>query len=133
MDLGEIKARLEAARRVEREVNGATFTLVMPTAHQWRVALQDNRDELGRVLEAKAYRQVLSKALVSWRGLKASDLVPEAPADEVPFTPDARELLLDTRQDIADELTIGVGAWLADQRTKREEQLKNSAGASNGN
>ena len=132
MDVKELKERIEAARRVEATVNGATFTMVMPTDHQWRVCVQESRGEDGRVIDALAYRRLLERALTGWSGVKCSDMMPGESEEALPFSPAARELLLDHRLDIVDELTIAFGAWLRDHRAKQEESEKNSSGASSG-
>ncbi len=133
MDLTTFKQQIEAARQVEFEVGQGKFRIRLPSDHVWRVALESNRDGQGRVIEAQAFRTILNTALVGWEGVTTRDLKPDAEAAPLPFSPEARELLLDNRQDIADALTIQIGVKLGERRQAREAAQKNSSPASNGN
>jgi len=125
MDFAAFKAQLEATRSFEAEVAGARFRLRLPSQHAWRRELEQHRDEHGRLLEARAFRAVLDAALVGWAGVTAALIDPAAASDAVPFSADARTLLLDCRQDIADALIVALGNRLADARQAREAAAKN--------
>lgn len=125
MDAAAFKAQLDAARGFTAEAGGASFRLRLPTEHAWRLALEQHRDDRGRLLEARAFRAVLDAALVGWEGVTGRTVSPAAPADPLPFSPDARALLLDHRQDIADELAVALGLELSRRRAAREDAEKN--------
>lgn len=125
MDLADFRARLEAARAFEAEVEGAKFRLRLPTEHAFRTTLEAHRDSAGRLLEAEAFRAVLDTALVGWDGVKTTHIDAEAAEAPLPFSADTRALLLDHRQDIADQLSTACWVRRVDRRAKREEALKN--------
>lgn len=129
MDLSNLVARLEAARQAEVEADGASFRLRLPNDHTWRVTLERHRDVTGQLQEAAAFRDILNQALIGWQGVTTGHLgVAEAGAapEVLPFSAEARNLLLDHRQDIADALTIGLATKIADLRAAREAAAKNS-------
>lgn len=132
MELGNFKSQLEAARQIEAVLGGGTYRLRMPTDHAWRVALEAHRDADGRVIESRAFRAILNTALVGWEGVTTADLLPEAEPAPLPYSDEARALLLDNRQDIADALTVHIGMKLRERREAREAARKNSSPASNG-
>lgn len=125
MDIGAFKAQLDAARGFEHTAAGASFRLQLPSDHAWRLALESHRDAHGRLLEARALRAVLDAALVGWGGVTAATILPGAGADPIAFSAEARALLLDHRQDIADELAIALGLRIAERRAAREAVTKN--------
>ncbi len=125
-NLSEIRAAIDAARQGVVDVNGARFTLRLPSSHAWRCAAEQHVDAHGRVLEAAAFRGLLDAALVAWDGPKLSWLLPGT-ADDKPldFSADARALLLDTRQDIADMLTLKLSEFHRDYMARFEANEKN--------
>lgn len=125
MDLAQIRAALDAARRCTAEAAGASFDLQLPTDHAWRVTLERHRGPDGQLLEAQAFRALLEKSVTGWRGVTAALFVPDGGADAVPFDADALALLLEHRQDIADALTLALGARVAERRRAREQLAKN--------
>lgn len=125
MDFNAFKAQIEAARSIEVPVGAATYRLQLPVEHAWRVAIEANRDAGGRLLQAKAFREVLSVAIVGWQGVTTRDLLPDAVEEPLPFSPAARESLLDIRQDIADDLTVAIGLEMKARREKLEAARKN--------
>lgn len=125
MDVSAFKAQLDAARSFTAEAGGAVFRLRLPTEHAWRLALERNRDPQGRVLEAQAFRALLDAALVGWESVTFATVSPASPAEPLPFSADARGLLLDHRQDIADELAVALGLEIVRRREAREAVAKN--------
>lgn len=123
MGVADFRARLEAARAFEHVVGGVAFRLRLPTEHAWRLALESHRDAHGRLLEAKALRAVLDEAVVGWQGATEALLGEGETALE--FSAEARTLLLDHRQDLADELAVALGVRLAERRAAREATRKN--------
>lgn len=125
MDFNSLKQQIEASRRIDVAVNGSTFHLRMPTEHAWRVAIEGNRDSAGRVLEALAFRELLNAAVVGWDGVKTTDLLGDAPEEALHFSKEACAELLDTRQDIVNEIVIAIAAKIRERREKRETERKN--------
>ena len=132
MDVKELKDRIEASRRVEAVVNGATFTMIMPTDHQLRVIMQRANDANGQRVDALIWHRLLGQALVGWSGVKVADLFVVENDEPLAFSAEARDLLLEHRLDIVDSLEREVLQWLSDYRSKREATEKNSSGASSG-
>lgn len=129
MSVDTFKAALDAARRITVPVGEKKFHLIAPTDHAWRCAVEANRDGAGRVMEAKAFRGLLDTALVGWESVTTADIAVDVAAEPLPFSPENAALLLDHRQDIADELTLELGVRMAERRTKRESARKNSSSA----
>jgi hypothetical protein len=125
MDAVAFKVALEAARSFEAEAGGAKFRLRMPTEHAWRLAFEGHRDTNGNLLQAKAMREVLDTAITGWDGVTQGHLLPEGGDAALPFSPDARTLLLDGRQDIADALAEELANRLTARRKDREAAAKN--------
>lgn len=125
MDFPAFKAQLEAARRLEHTVGAMTFSVTLPTEYQSRVVFEENRDALGRVEFTKAFRALGSRTVTGWRGVTQRDFSADAPADAVPFSAEAREFLLDIRQDVCDELGTFVSARMKERRDKLEAAAKN--------
>lgn len=123
MDVAAFKARLDAARAFDHVAGEITFRLRLPTEHAWRLALESHRDPHGRLLEAKALRGVLDEAVVGWEGVTGA-VFGEGDA-AIAFSAEARALLLDHRQDLADELAVALGLRLAERRAAREAAAKN--------
>jgi len=125
MDFQSLKSQIEQSRRFELEVQGATFSLRLPSEHAWRLAVESNRDANGRPMEARALRALLDGAVSGWRGVTARHFLSEAPEDAVEFSAQARAELLDCRQDIADELGDALVGRRRAEREKREQSRKN--------
>src|SRR5262245_28820736 len=125
MDLAELKAKIAAARYKEVDINGSTYCLSIPHDHAWRCEIERHVDKDLRVLQAAAFRAVLRMALTDWRNVKTTDIQPDLPEEPLPFSTDARELLLDHRQDITDELTRVIGQYIIDQRERHQAEIKN--------
>ncbi len=132
MDFNALKAQLDAARRFETAIGPATYRLKLPTEHAWACMLEHHRDAAGRLLENRAFREVLNTALEGWDGVRTIDVHPDAADEPLPFSAEAREALLDVNVDVADQLTIAMGLKLRERREKREAARKNSSRASSG-
>jgi hypothetical protein len=126
MDIAAFSKQLDESRRFECvSSTGATFKLQMPTKFAWRLAVERNRDNKGRAIEAMVHRELLEIALVDWTGVKRS-LIDDGGGDEVvPFSAAARTLLLEHNTDVMDELAIALGGRLIEQRKSREAAAKN--------
>lgn len=125
MDLAQLRAALDAARRFTAEAAGATFELQLPTDHAWRVTLERHRGDDGRLLEAQAFRALLEQSVTGWSGVSAALFTPDGGDAPVPHSAEALALLLEHRQDIADALTLAMGAQVAARRKAREQLAKN--------
>lgn len=125
MEFATLQAQIRASRQAAIEAAGASFNLQLPSDHAWRVTLEANRDEIGRLQAALAAHQILSTAITGWSGVTARHLLADGPDDPVDFSPGARAELLDARPDIADELMAEIGRRLKDRRDKRDAARKN--------
>lgn len=125
MDFGTLQAQIRASRQITAKADGATFTIELPSDHAWRITLEANRDEAGRLLQAQVTDATLSMAITGWADLTERYLLPEAPAESLPFSAAARSELLDARQDIADQLIAKIISELAERQAKRDAARKN--------
>lgn len=132
MDLGEFKAKLERSRELEAKVGGATFRLRLPSEHAWRVASEEHRRDDGRVKNEQASRALLQAAVLGWEGVTEGDLLLDGGTEPLPFSAEALGMLLDERQDIADELTLALMKRLSQRRGEVEAARKNLSRASSG-
>ena len=121
----EFKTALEASRRFEAEAAGAKFTLLLPSEYQGKVAAEEGSPSV-------TMRRVVEGALTGWSGVHASHILPEGPADDLPFSAENAALLLEHRQDICGALAAEISRRFVDRRKKLEGARKNSARASTG-
>lgn len=124
MDLAEIQRRAQAARESTLDVDGATFTLRIPTAYETRLACHQVGDG-GRAEQLlRVERVLLLGALVGWVGVPLSWVLPDAdPHEAYVFSPDAVELLLDARPALA----VALGDQLSARMQARAEQQGTAA------
>ena len=125
MDFAAFKVALEASRSFEASVNGAKFQMRMPTEHAWRMAHETHRGVNGDLLLSAAMREILNAAVVGWEGVTGKDFLADGTQEPLPFTPAARSILLDNRQDIADLLSIEVTRRVLARQKERDEAAKN--------
>lgn len=111
MDLADIHRQATAAREFTEVIEGATFTLRLPTRLDSRVALArvfaahpQEKDE--GVLAILVERESLVRAIVGWSGVPLRWVLADAePADApCPFDAGMVPLLLDERPDVAEQL-----------------------------
>ena len=133
MDFAELKRQIEASRQTEAKLGAATFKLRLPEEHVWCVANETHRDAHGHTMESRASREVLDAALIGWEGVTLQDLLQDAPAEPLPFSPAAKTELLNSRQDVADLLAMTLGLKIIERRETREAARKNSSSGSSGN
>ena len=132
MDAKELRERLEAAARFEVEEAGARFALRLPSEYEWRVAFERSREEGTRPVEAVATREVLRRAVVAWDGVTTGHVYPGGNGEALAFGKDELELLLDSRQDVADALMVAVARRMGENRERLEGIRKNLPPASSG-
>ena len=125
MDFAAFKVALEASRSFEASVDGAKFQLRMPTEHAWRVAYERHRDQDGKLMLSSAMLELLSASVVGWDGVTSRFFMPGGTEEALPFSVEARALLLENRQDIADELCIELTKRKMARNKEREEARKN--------
>ena len=127
MDLTTLQAQIRASRQFTAKVDGVTFNIELPSDHAWRITIETNCDAEGRLVGSRASRATLLATITGWEGLTERHLLSSAPADPLPFSPAARSELLDTRQDIADDLMIQIGVKLAERREARDAASASAA------
>jgi hypothetical protein len=132
MDLAELKQKLDRSREIEASVQGAKFRLKLPSEHAWRLATEEHSDTAGNVKRQRVSRALVESSLVGWEGVKAEHFMKGGGEDAMPFSPDACAVLLDERQDIADELVMLLVKRLNERRKDVEQARKNSSRASSG-
>jgi hypothetical protein len=125
VDFDTFKKQLDAARQAKFRVNGAEFTLTLPTDYDMAIAAEDCRDAQWRVNNTRAMRIVLMQAVRGWEGVKASDVIPDAPAEPLEFSFAALGALLDHRRDITVDLTRQLTAAREERLAQREQSEKN--------
>lgn len=123
----------EAARRTTREVEGAKFSILHPTEHEMRCAHERFRDDQGRTISSAAMRYLLERAITGWSGVTTHHLGHvSAEAVPVPFAPDTLAMLLDGRQEIADELGATLYVFHKERADAIRAARKNSVRESSG-
>jgi hypothetical protein len=132
VDVQAFAASVDAAHRFEVPIGSQKYQLRLPPAHTWRVTYEKNRDAYGNLLDGPTFRALLNVALVAWEGLRTVDILPEYADEPLPFSADARTMLLDHRQDIADELAIALVRKRNERTERMEEARKNLLPAPSG-
>jgi hypothetical protein len=125
MDLATFKVQVEKSREFEATLAGVKFLLRLPSEHAWRLSTDDHRDQSGRVLTAKVHRKLLEGSVIGWDGLKAEHILKGAGNEAIPFSRDALGLMLDERQDMADELAAIIARKISERREQQEIVRKN--------
>lgn len=132
MDLSEFKAKLERAREMEVKAVGATFRLRLPSEHAWRVAAEEHRGPGGRVKQEQASRALLEASVLGWEGVTEGHLLLDGSTEPVSFSVEALTMLLNERQDIADELSVALMKRVKERAAQVETARKNSLRAPSG-
>lgn len=120
MDAKELAARVLESRRATLPVGGMSFAVVLPTDLAVRLAASRHRNADGVVMEVAVVRELLADAITGWEGLTVGHVLPEGGEEPLPYSADNKQLLLESRQDIADELAV----MLAEARAKRAQRLE---------
>jgi hypothetical protein len=132
MDFAQLKAQLDAGRRIEIAAAGITFRCLRPLELDWRMAEDAARNAHGRTNISRAFFDVVSAAITGWSGAKGSHLVPEAGDEPLAYSEEARQLLLQARSDILDELAVRLAEAMRAWRATLQAAEKNSGRGSNG-
>jgi hypothetical protein len=125
MDFVSLKTQIEKSRELEVKSGGVTFRMRLPTEYRWRQVTEKHTDENGVVRKSSVGRELTEAALLAWEGLKAEHILAGAGEEAVPFSVDAVLLLLDERQDMADDLAMAMIRALNKRRTEAENTRKN--------
>jgi len=126
-NVNEFRAALNVARQSQTVIDGVTFTVQLPLPHEWRKSIEQHRDEHHSVKQAEAFRALLDRALVGWSGLTTKHLLPTVEkAESVDYGDEFKQILLDVRQDIADELSIHLALQNKAFQERYEAEEKNS-------
>ena len=133
MDLAEIQRRAQAARESTIEIDGATFTMRLPTPLETRVACVQAGGVVQSEQVLRAERIMLCGAIVGWSGVPLSWVLHDAETGEFyEYSPEAVGLLLDQRAALAivlgDQMSLRMHEWNERQGTA----AKNSSTASSG-
>jgi hypothetical protein len=132
MDLSDFKAKLDRAREIEAKAVGATFRLRLPSEHAWRVVTEEHRGSNGRVKQEQVSRALLAVSVLGWEGVTEHHLLLNDGDEPIAFSAEALAMLLDERQDIADELFVALMKRLKERAVQVESARKNLSRAPSG-
>jgi hypothetical protein len=126
MDFDAFKKQLDQARELKCAVDGAEFTLTLPTDYDMSVAHSDCRDAEGRANPARTMRLVLMQSVKGWQGV-TTRTVWQGAAEDAPldFSFAALGALLDMRQDVVSRLIAEVTAAREARLARQEAAEKN--------
>lgn len=120
MELDEIRAAAERARRFACELDGRRFECVVPTQFEVDCITQEHRTF------ARVQREIVLKAVRGWTEVTSADLnLPDLPCEPLPYSAAAAVLLFDQRSDWE--------ARLADEVAERVRQRRAALEAARGN
>ena len=132
MDLAEIQRQALAAREISIVIDGASFTLRLPTRLDSQVALARvlaaNKGETNdHVLALRIERETLLQAVSGWSGVPARWLVPDADPADAPceFGRGLVAVLLDERPDICEQLGKTLFESMRLHNERRDTAAKN--------
>lgn len=129
MDIAALKRKAEAAREFQEQVDGMSFTLRLPTRHEFEVEAARARAYVGGGVDPAAFvklkRSLLVRGLVSWAGVTVDSLDPGAGADEVELAEGAADLLFEARGDIEEALWTRFIVERAKREKKQDDAEKN--------
>jgi hypothetical protein len=132
VSIDSIRAAIEAARKITVELEGATFEVLLPSDHAVRRVYESNLDAHHWPMETAISRALLDQAVVGWSRLTSRHIHPNGSEEPVLFGAEARALLLDARQDLADELTIALHKARKARREAADVAKKKPAKGSSG-
>lgn len=121
------RAGIERSRQYTREVEGAKFEIKLPSDYSVRYAYESTKG-----VEVAASRSIIEASVVGWNGVTEQHFDPACEEKPVAFSAEALRLLLDQRQDLADQLTIEVFTLRRDRIRQTEEARKNLGRESSG-
>ncbi len=120
MELAEIRAAAERARRFTLEHAGRRFDCVTPTQFEVDCITQEHRTF------ARVQREIVLKAVRGWTEVTTADLnVPDLPLEPLPYSAEVAALLFAERNDWE--------AHIADVIAERVRQRREALEAARGN
>jgi hypothetical protein len=132
IDLAQLKARAEAARRFDHAVGPASFSLVVPTRQELTVYAAQARAEVPGLagadvasLMALAAHPMLCKAVRGWSGLLERHLLADGSEEPVPFDPGVMPLVIDAQPEWAAELVQEIYRRIGERKARIEAAAKN--------
>lgn len=120
MDLEQIRAAAERARRFTHTIGDRQYDCVTPTQFEVDLLTQEHRTF------ARVQRHLVLAALRGWRGVSTADMrLPDLDDEPLPFSRELAALLFDERSDIE--------AALADEISSRVKARREALEAARGN
>jgi hypothetical protein len=128
MELDDIKRLAKAARQIGVKAGPGAFTLQVPTKLQISIAYMEagGGGTLRGATLLRYWRALLLLAVVGWSGVPLSAVLEGQPdTDDLPYSPDAVELLLDAQPEWEQLLTDTLIDALNKRRGVEDTAAKN--------
>lgn len=128
MELDDIKRLAKAARQIGVKAGPGAFTLQVPTKLQSSIAYMEAGGGAGLrgASLLKFQRALLLLAVVGWSGVPLSAvLADQSAAEDLPYTPDAVELLLDAQPGWEEVLSAALMQAINARRELEDTAAKN--------
>lgn len=129
MELAQLKQRLEDARRFDHEVDGARFSVVMPTEHEVRLwsayAIEGGARTAAAVMVAVSMQMLLA-GVRGWSGVTVHHLLGDGSQEPLEFDASLVPALLGDAQ-----IAWGTAIAEAMQRRLVERRKRTEAAAKN--
>lgn len=128
MELDDLKHAVLAARTLYAKAGGADFTLRLPTKLDSQLAFADAHESSAGSRTASSIqfqRNLLLKALVAWAGVTTTMILQGGDAEQVEFSRDAAELLLDENPDVESELFAQLMTKISERKAQQDSAEKN--------
>jgi hypothetical protein len=122
MELDDIKAAAEKARRFAHEIDGRRFELVTPTQFAVNLISEERRTF------ARVQRHLVLAALRGWSNVTTDDLrLPDLdlPREPLVYSPEMAEILCNERPDWEDALADVISKRVEARRTRLEAAAGN--------
>lgn len=128
MDLAQLKARIEAARRVEHTLGAARFTLEVPPEQELRVLTARARaagaEDSTSLMLAVTHAMLLG-AVRGWEGVTVAHFLADGDAEAVPFEAGLVAPLMDAQPEWAAALTSVLYEKIAARKARFEAAAGN--------
>jgi hypothetical protein len=133
-DIHDLKRRVEAARRIEVELDGRAFVLVYPDrTERARIAMLNQMAD-GKIDEVGFSRALISASIRAWDCV-TGDALPESKTPDVPLpvSPETVAIVLGERESWMSEMFVAIFRHYSAREEALEAVRKNSPAASPGN
>jgi hypothetical protein len=128
MELAQLKARIEAARRFDHEVGGVRFALQVPTEYEITVycarARADGATDPSSMM-VEAMRAMLLSAVRGWSGVTVDHFLRDGDTEPVEFEPGLVAPLFDAQPDLAPPIVTELQRRLVVRKERTESAAKN--------